>query len=331
MLIIQLNLISLKPNMNMKKTALFLTLGLCAGVVSAQDLTSKKGEPILPEAGDYAISFDATSFFNYAGNMFSGATASNTAPNAAWVNPNYMTITGKYFKDATTAYRASVRLGFSSTKRVGEIADATITTPPAFPNVPTLKEDDIKARYHNVGIGLGIEKRKGKTRLQGYYGAEAWIWNSGQSNHYDYGNNLSASGTPVGVNAATTTNFGVNNVISGINNTWTGNLVTDTYGNNARLKDASLGWTWGIGIRAFIGAEYFIFPKISIGAEYGYGFGFSYTSNANYTTESVGGAPASVGTQSITVRRSHNIALDNDINGGGSNTGTGSLKLTLHF
>ena len=316
--------------MNMKKTALLITMGLCAGLVSAQDLTSKKGEPILPEAGDWAISFDATSFFNYAGNMFSGATASNTAPIANWVNPGAMLITGKYFKDATTAYRVSVRLGFASNKRVGEIADATVTTPPTFPNVPTMKEDDIKARQHNVGVGLGMEKRKGKTRLQGYYGAEAWIWNSGQSNHYDYGNTLAASGTPVVVSNATTTNFGVNNVISGINSTWTGNIVNDTYGNTARLKDASLGMTWGIGVRAFVGAEYFIFPKISIGAEYGYGFGFSYTSNASYTTESVGGAPASVGTQTINVRRSHNIALDNDINGG-SGSGTGSIKMTLHF
>jgi hypothetical protein len=318
--------------MNMKKTALFLTLGLCAGMASAQDLTSKKGEPILPESGDWAISFDASSFFNYAGNMFSGATASNTAPLANWVNPATMLITGKYFKDEKTAFRASVRLGFASNKRVGEITDATITTPPVFPNVPNLKEDDVKARYHNIGIGLGIEKRRGKTRLQGYYGAEAWIWNSGQSNHYDYGNALAAGGAaPVVVNAATTTNFGVNNVITGINNTWTGNLVTDTYGNAARLKDASLGMTWGIGVRAFIGAEYFIFPKISIGAEYGYGFGFAYTSNSNYTTESVGGAPASVGSQSINVKRTHNIALDNDINGGGNGAGTGSLKMTLHF
>ncbi|MFI5150238.1 MAG: hypothetical protein ACHQRM_10945 [Bacteroidia bacterium] len=316
----------------MKKTALFLTLGLCAGLASAQDLTSKKGEPILPEAGDWAIGFDASSFFNYAGNMFSGATTSNVAPTANWVNPGYMTITGKYFKDEKTALRASVRLGFASNKRVGMIGDATATAA-TYPNVPAMKEDDIKARYHNVGIGLGIEKRKGKTRLQGYYGAEAWLWNSGQSNHYDYGNNLAASGpTPVGVNAGTTTNFGTNAVTNGINAAWTGNIVTDTYGNTARLKDASLGWTWGIGVRAFIGAEYFIFPKISIGAEYGYGFGFSYTSNANYTTESVGGAPtAVVGTQTITVRHSHNIALDTDINGGGSNTGSGSLKLTLHF
>ena len=43
----------------------------------AQDLTSKRGEPILPEAGDYMIGIDANPFLNYIGRLGSSA---NVAP-----------------------------------------------------------------------------------------------------------------------------------------------------------------------------------------------------------------------------------------------------------
>jgi hypothetical protein len=314
----------------MKKITLVVLFGLTINFVSAQDLTSRKGEPILPEAGDWAIAFDATPFFNYVGNMFSKDSVQNKSPFASWTNSNYMVVNGKYFKDAKTAYRISVRLGFGSAKRVGEITDATAAAP-QYPNAPIMREDDIKFKHHNIGVGIGIEKHKGKTRLQGFYGADLWIWESGESVHYDYGNSLAATGaTPVSVLTTNTTNFGANEVLTNLGQT--GNIVKDIpYGNTARITNATLGQTFGMGIRAFIGAEYFLFPKISIAAEYGYGLGFSVTGNSSYSTESVGGSPAQVGPQTITIKRSNSVSLDNDINGGGSGTGTGSLKLTLHF
>jgi hypothetical protein len=319
----------------MKKTAFFIALTLGSTAVFAQDLTSKKGEPILPETGDWAISFDASSMLRYAGNLFSGSTSQNAPPTADWTNPSYMLITGKMFKDEKTAYRASVRLGFTSNKRVGMIADASQTTAPVYPALPNMKEDDVKNLAHNVGIGIGLEKRRGKTRLQGYYGADAWIWTSGQSLKYDYGNTLNPGGSgvnPVPANTSTTTDFGTNSVLT----TVTGNTsnvtgVKDTYGNAGRITSVKAGQTFGLGLRAFIGAEYFIFPKISIGAEYGFGFGFSTTSNSSYTVESIGGSPAKAGSQQVNVARKNNFGLDNDINGGGSNTGSGAIKLTLHF
>ena len=63
----------------MKKSVLALALAFGVTTAFAQDLTSKKGEPILPEAGDWGISTDATPFLNYAGNFF-GKSAFNSAP-----------------------------------------------------------------------------------------------------------------------------------------------------------------------------------------------------------------------------------------------------------
>jgi hypothetical protein len=319
----------------MKKSTLIVTALLAGSGVFAQDLTSKKGEPYLPEAKDWAISIDATPFLSYMGNLFTRDTAKNKAPVANWINTNNMQVTGKYYKDEKTAYRVSVRVGFYSNKQVALIPDASQTGTISYPNLPIYKQDDVNNRGHYVGLGFGIEKRRGKTRLQGYYGADAWIFTSGHSLKYDYGNALNSGGggaIQVTPNGTTTTNFGNNSVLAAVT-PFASNLigVTDTYGTPSRVTNVSMGQTFGIGVRGFIGAEYFIFPKIALGFEYGWGLGFSTTGMSSYSLESVGGTPTTVGVQTRNISRINKVALDNDINGGGSGSGTGAIKLTLHF
>jgi hypothetical protein len=54
----------------MKKSLTLLALVLGMSGAFAQDLTSKKGEPFLPEAGDWGLGIDANPFLEYAGNFF---------------------------------------------------------------------------------------------------------------------------------------------------------------------------------------------------------------------------------------------------------------------
>ena len=97
----------------MKKRLLFVAAIVAASTTFAQDgLTSKKGEAYLPEAGDWSISIDANPILNYGGNLLNG-TAGQTFGGANWTNAS-QAITGKMFKDENTAYRAMVRIGFSS-------------------------------------------------------------------------------------------------------------------------------------------------------------------------------------------------------------------------
>lgn len=292
----------------------------------AQDLTSKKGEPILPEANDWAISFDAVPFMNYAGNLFSGNTAMNNSPGANWVDPGTMTITGKMFKDEKTAYRVTIRLGMNSMKTTEKIADANVVVPPVYPQLPSMKEDEWKNASHFYGIGGGLEWRRGKTRLQGFYGGELMFWTSGEKNTFSYGNALSAAGIIVNPDATTTTDFGATATSTGSNLTG----VSDTYGNPARIKEDKPGSMMGLGVRGFIGAEYFLMPKISVGAEYGWGVGLSSTGTGEQTLESVGGSPSMVGSQTIETGKSSGFGLDTDINGG-TGSGTTQLKITFHF
>ena len=311
----------------MKKSVLVIALAFGVTSAFAQDLTSKKGEPILPEAEDWAISMNADPVFQFVGNAFNGNT-SNSAPGVDWLNGN-QTIIGKKFIDEKNAYRVLVRLGFTNQTYKNMVSD-NATAPPttASFDAPAMVEDKFKMRNTTIGIGVGKEMRRGKTRLQGYYGADAMIWISSSSNKFDYGNTMSGTTTTTTTSTPTTTTW----------NTSTGAVV----GSGAAASRTTLtksGMTFGIGVRGFIGADYFIFPKIAIGAEYGWGIGYQMTGKGKTTTEytQLIGATNTPGTTEVESSGSSKFGFDTDLNQGtifgfrGSNTGTASLKVTFHF
>ena len=190
---------------------IFSAVALMTASASAQELKSKKGENFLPEKGDWSIGFNADGIFSYIGNAFNG-TNGNVAPKL-----NYQelgTFVGKRFTSDKTADRFMANLGFNSVK-----SDKIVDSISGFTY-------DSAASGFDLTLGYGKEWRKGKTRLQGFYGADAMI------------------------NVNSTTNKTV-------------------FGATTRTVKSGLGF--GIGAQGFIGAEYFIFPKISMGAQYTYG------------------------------------------------------------
>ncbi len=296
-------------------------IALAFGVSSAfaQDLTSKKGEPILPEAGDWAISMDADPIFQFVGNAFNGNT-SNAAPGAGFLNANN-TIIGKKFIDEKSAYRVLVRLGFTSQSYKNLVLQdnqAAVT----FPTMPTQVEDKYKMSNTTIGIGAGKEFRRGKTRLQGYYGADAMIWIAMSSQKYSYGNTMGATAAGSSFNPTSTT--------------WNAaGVATGTSNGASRIVSNKSGMTFGLGVRGFIGAEYFVFPKISVGAEYGWGIGFQ-TSGKGKATNEVNNTTTTAEQETVTAGSSK-FGFDTDVNQNtifgfrGSNTGSASLRVTLHF
>jgi hypothetical protein len=305
----------------MKKKTLLLASALFAGTAFAQDLTSKKGETILPEAGDWAISFDAVPFLNYFGQMLSNAGASS--PSVGYTNGYPWAIKGKMFKDEKTAYRAGIRLGFGSTTMRNMIADAASTAVITFPAAPAEVEDEYKASYNGITLTGGLEMRRGKSRLQGYYGGELWISFGGMKDTYTYGNALSTS-TTTPVSAAASTDW---SSMGG------NNMGTDPYGNTSRKTEQK--WSsMSFGLRGFIGVEYFIFPKISVGAEYGWGFGLA-SAKTSYSAESLGidgGGNLAIGTWDVE-NKTNGMAIDTDIQNSttGTSGGSGSLNIIFHF
>lgn len=303
-----------------------------ASTVSAQDLTSKKGEPFLPEAGDWAISVDAVPFLNYFGQMFSNAGA--TSPSFGYANAHPWAIRGKYFSDATTAFRGGLRLGFGSRTWTNEIPQpqASTVVPADYPAEAPTVEDEYKWSMNNITLSGGIEMRKGKTRLQGYYGGELILSFGGTKDAYTYGNALSTGTAPdPTITVANSTDW------TTINAAFAPNIVPDPLsqvGGDARVTERKVS-NMGIGLRGFIGVEYFIFPKISVGAEYGWGFAMmssktSITTEANEVAASSGSLAVGTITQET---KASGWAIDSDIQN--AQTGmagpSGSLNFIFHF
>jgi hypothetical protein len=329
---------TLKPN-HMKTTATIIALALGVVSASAQDLTSKKGEPYLPEAGDYAVSIDATPFLYYAGNFFGKSnftnnngliTTGNPAPTWNFLNGNN-TITGKYFVDAATAYRVGLRLGFASGKDRRMVTALPTTTVNSYPEANATVENTRKQSRTNLGVSVGIEKRRGKTRLQGFYGADAGVYFSSVKDKYTYGNALAGNANPAAiVDVVAADDFGG---ALGNSNTTTNSLSSGQVG-AARALEVKSGSTFSFGVRAFVGAEYFLLPKMSIGGEFGWGVGLSMTGKSKSTYESVGvpngGANTVVGETDIEGGKASGFGFDTDSRNGvfGPNA---SLRVTFHF
>ena len=89
------------------------------------------------------------------------------------------------------------------------------------------------------------------------------------------------------------------------------------------MKDPS---SFGVILRAFIGAEYFIAPKISITAEYGWGFGFTSTSGSTTITETYDWDNMTTGSDSNQGEGSSSFNIWNELG-----IANGMLGLMLHF
>jgi len=310
----------------MKKivTTIALAVSLTAFAQENSGLTSKKGEPILPEAGDWGIGIDATPFLNYAGNFF-GKTANNTAPTFNFLTWN-QTIVGKYFKDEKTAYRAAIRLGMQNDKGEVNTANRGLSTAPSFPAAINVVKNTYKKSQTNIGLSGGIEMRKGKTRLQGYYGGELGVYFGSSKDVYTYGNALAPTATPAVVVSLAGDN------IDGTNTT---NAIV-AYGqtDDARVTERKTKGILLFGIRGFIGAEYFVLPKLSIGGEFGWGLGFGSNGKTSTTYETTGlptgATQKTVGTVTIEQNNGNGFWLDTD-NVNSLFGPVASLRLNLYF
>jgi hypothetical protein len=137
------------------------TMGLCAQGES-EVLCTKKGIPIKPSAGDFAIGIDATPFFRYAGNLFSGNNP--YFPSFGFTAQAPGSIFGKYKVSETTTYRAALLIGVSNETDKSQ----NVTDPD--------QVDKTTTSALTIGLTAGIEKhREIFGRMSGYYGAQAGI------------------------------------------------------------------------------------------------------------------------------------------------------------
>ncbi len=266
----------------MRKVFLTLAMGAMAMSYSvAQDmeeaadmdadvLTSKKGVPILPQADDYSISLDGTPFLDYFGNMLN--LGGNTAPSAAFTSlqGSNQAIIGRKFVDANTAYRGIVRIGFGSETYKNSVAENGATGGETVDDKLTMSSMDIQ-------LGAGLEKRRGRGRLQGYYGAQALIGISSSGAKAEYSNGID----PAENNTYTDWDF-VNGGVAGADQN--ANFAGAT--RNTQVKNGS---SITFGVEGFVGAEFFVAPSVAFGAEFSWGLSLSTAPKGETTSETVNG------------------------------------------
>ena len=267
-----------------KLEILTLALILGASTTFSQELAkTKNGKVLNPEAGDWGLSIDAEPFINLASDLVHiGAAAGQYAPLFNGLNglaPTY-SISGKYFKSSNMAYRGSIRLYSDNERTTSGITYDPIATAVNWPNNVSTDyktKDAMSQRDWSVGFGGGLEWRKGTKRLQGYYGGEAIIALARSAKSYEYEYDVIAPD---------------NNPITADDLT---NYTTDFFGNitNApgdyisRTLRERQPMTSALGIRGFVGVEFFVAPKISVGGEFGWGMGISHTGRSSKKEEGV--------------------------------------------
>lgn len=264
-------------------------------------LLNKRGEPILPEAKDWALSIDASPFLTYTGKLLSTAGADAPAVNSLANYP--LTIGGKYFTTPKQAYRARVRIGISSQTVNNSVVDNQNTT------LDTVYiKDSRKVSATNVTLAFGKEFRKGKTRLQGFYGGEGIVGISTGKSLYTYGNSFSnLNVSPTSTDFVTPSALGYVSAPA-----------------NTRIQSESNGTGIKIAARGFVGAEYFIFPKMSIGVEFGFSLMYFNQNDGKLSTESWDASTGSVKNKTLAKSGSKGFGVDNDNSGG-------AIMLNFHF
>lgn len=289
----------------MKKSILAVAVLLGASATFAQDLTSKKGENYLPEAGDWAISIDALPILGYIGGIF-GSEGASSIGSWSFLNGNNV-ITGKYFTADDMAYRGGINIGFNSvtSKAYTFALDANGAIDPDADFVV----DERKTTATNILLTGGMEWRKGSTRLQGFYGGEVGLgFGGGNKTDYTFGNEYTWNGT---VGTATQVH-----AVDG---------STDIV--NVTNKGGVL-----FGVRGFIGAEYFVLPKLALGGEFGWGLGLQTVGTGTVTNTRVeptaGQTTEEFTTETFAGGSAFGVGTDNSNPFFGP---SGSLKITFHF
>lgn len=226
--------------------------------VKSDVLQSKKGVPILPQQGDYALGFDAAPVINFglnAVNIMNDTGQEAEHPGYAGVN---QTLFGKYFLKDDVAIRGRFGINFSS------VTNKTYGLDPLYTGTETA--DNILLSTENTGsssyaLGAGIEKRRGYNRLQGYYGGELLLGIGTNKTSTKYEIDYTSEAEDAGYVE-----------------------VGDT-----RTLVSKTGNSFMLGARGFIGVEYFVAPKISVGGEFGWGLGYSRTGRGKTEAETWSG------------------------------------------
>ena len=233
----------------MKKLTSTILLSLCCvSLCYAQtDESNSKAEKFKTFSYEkkFGFSINAVPILDWAGNLFNNS-VSNTFrdhDNLYLTYNAYPMASVRYFLDNNTSLRLNLGVfGVDQTNNQYIQDDASNS-----PNDMLI--DQMNSKYASTFLGLSYEKRRGENKVKGIYGAELkYVYVYDFYNEYSYANNFSATNI-----SPTTYDWSNGNVSS----------------QSTRVINESMGDRIEIGIRPYLGIEYFLSPQISIGTEIG--------------------------------------------------------------
>ena len=291
----------------MKKVILVTAMILLAtSSIYAQERNEgcKQQKVYIPEKGDWALGFNASPILSYLGNLFNGNTANNINLNQIggaitsdgeftnsdeWLKP-VLSINLKYMLSDKIGLRANLGLNFKHNSSTQYVTDdeAKMVDPISQAKVV----DNIINNTSGACVSVGMEYRLGKRRVQGVFGGNYLIGGGDIVNKYRYGNEMTD------INRKPTTHSGSNSSRSLVNRV--GNFYT--------------------GVSAFAGFEWFVAPKVALGAEVSLAAIYCFKQQRYNKTESFDAAlNKTVVKTNTTTPPSHNFVLGTDTIGGNIN------------
>lgn len=210
----------------------------------------------LPKAGDVAIGFSLNPLANFVGNMFNSSTWNSLDNLAAepmlCPTPNIAAIMAKYMLTDQLGIKANLGFGCNIYSKNGYIVDDAAMMMNPLSEAKVI--DTYKVNKLSGSIALGVDYHVGKQLpVQGVFGVGI-IYALGHETHqYRYGNAI----TELNQNPSYNTSIFPTAPTTG----------TIPYMPNARmLSDQALNLIHRVGAYASVGIEWFVAPKISLGA-----------------------------------------------------------------
>ena len=271
-----------------------VTLGVSAQVTTDSVLHSKKGIPILPQKGDWAIGVDALPYLNFAGNIFN-----NTSGNT--LDLGSQTIYGRYFVANNAAIRLMISVNQGSSLGKYYVRDDAAFFADPLSRAQT--EDALKHKYTGFGLGIGYQKFRGYGKLRGFYGAQIGFNINRDQYEYTYGNPITVANAKPSMS-------------------WTYNS------DNSRVLLVDNGYDYSAYIGGLAGVEYYFAPKICIGGEVTLSLTNSWVSQANSKYERLNGSVVETFEKATSPAGRTNTSLNSSEYSG---VFGGSLYVIFHF
>lgn len=230
--------------------SLLLTLGMFAQDASVQAESSAKvdNENYLPEAGDFSIGFTIDPIATFVGNMFNNSTIPNKLEplHGEGLNNPCASIMGKYLLKDNLAIKANVGFIISSVNDQYYVVDDAAVMLDPLSKAKVL--DSRVSNNYGGSISLGAEYRLGKRKVQGIFGGGLLYSFQTNNTTYSYGNAITE------INQRPSSEFAYT-------------AYSTAIPNSRVLSDYSTAGFHTVGLYGNIGVEWFVAPKIALGAD----------------------------------------------------------------